>query len=206
MITNPHAGTSTESGWAMGFAFGFMGSSFSDSPPAVIAPELIDAFSEGQLAGQQAAADGIELSSTCVDLLEEPLSKEIPEWGGHIIELGMIIKDMWKLKHVAGGVAGAIILVIELGIPPFTPTPEEMFPSLTQRFTETLDSMGIDSGELFIGMGIDMNVPNCEVQFTRVFKTADQARQAVAAMGRPNSAIAHWQLNASGNLDIIEVN
>ena len=97
-------------------------------------------------------------------------------------------------------------MLIEVGIPPFTPTPEEMFPSLTQKFTETLNSMGIDSGELFIGMGIDMEVANCEVYLTRIFKTADQARQAVAAMGRPNTAIAHWQLNACGNLDIIEVN
>jgi hypothetical protein len=136
---------------------------------------------------------------------EEPPAKEDLEWGGLIFELGMIFKDAVK-KKVAGGIAGAIILLIELGIPPFTPRPDELFPSLTQKFTETLNSMGIDSGELFIGMGIDMSVTDCEVQLTRIFKTADQARQAVAAMARPNSAIAHWQLNASGNLDIIEVN
>jgi hypothetical protein len=190
----------------MGFAFGFMGPNFTGPPPAVIAPELIDAFSEGQLGGQQAAVDGIELSSTCLDLSEEPLSKEIPEWGGHIVELGMIIKDARRLKTLSGGIAGAIMLLIELGIPPFTPTPDGIFQSLTQKFTETLNSMGIDSGELFIGMGIDMNVPNCEVQFTRIFTTSDQAQQAAAAMQRLNTAIAHWQLNASSNLDIIEVN
>jgi hypothetical protein len=205
MSTNPHSGTPAEAGWAMGFAFGFMGPSFSDSPPAVIAPDLIDAFNEGQLAGQQAATDGIELSSPCIDLSEEPAVKEGLEWGGRAFELGMILKDAYK-KKVAGGIAGAIILLIELGIPPFTPTPEEMFPSLTQKFTETLDSMGINSGELFIGMGVDMEVANCEVYLTRIFKNADQARQAVAAMGRPNTAIAHWQLNACGNLDVIEVN
>jgi hypothetical protein len=189
----------------MGFAFGFMGPTFSDSPPAVIASDLINAFNEGQLVGQQAAVDGIELSSQCIDLSEEPPVKEGLEWSGRIFELGMILKDAYK-KKVAGGIAGAIILLIELGIPPFTPTPDEMFPSLTQKFTETLNSMGLDSGELFIGMGIDMEVANCEVYLTRIFKTADQARQAVAAMGRPNTAIAHWQLNACGNLDIIEVN
>jgi hypothetical protein len=58
MITNPFSGTPQEAGWAMGFAFGFMGPNFTDPPPAIIAPELIDAFNQGRLIGQQGAIDG----------------------------------------------------------------------------------------------------------------------------------------------------
>jgi hypothetical protein len=71
MITNPHAGTFTESGWALGFAFGFMGPRFSNAPPALIAPELIDAFNEGRLVGQQTAIDGLSLTPECMDASQE---------------------------------------------------------------------------------------------------------------------------------------
>jgi hypothetical protein len=40
MIANPFLGTPQQSGWAMGFAFGFLGPNFSDSLPAVVAPAL----------------------------------------------------------------------------------------------------------------------------------------------------------------------
>jgi hypothetical protein len=206
MITNPFLGTPQETGWGMGFAFGFTGPNFTDPPPAVIAPELIDAFNEGRLVGQQSATGGIELSSSCLDLSSErPLGEEVA-LVGHVFELGMAVKDLANVKHVAGGIAGLIVLFLEIGIPDFTPTPDEIMPSLAEKFTETLNRMGIDSGEVFIGMDIDMGVTGCEVEFSNLFKTAEQARQAAAAMGRPNTAIAHWRLDASGNLEILEAN
>jgi hypothetical protein len=206
MIANPFLGTPQQSGWAMGFAFGFLGPNFSDSPPAVIAPELIEAFNQGRLVGQQCAIDGIELSSSCVDTAEEPVGEKLIVGGAHVFELGMALKDLSSMEHLAGGIGGLIVLFIELTIPDFTPTPDEIMPTLAAKFTETLNSMGIDSGEVFIGVGIDMAAKGCEAKLTNLFKTADQARQAVNAMNRPNSAVAHWQLNASGNLEIIEAN
>jgi hypothetical protein len=205
MITNPHAGTPTEPGWAMGFAFGFMGPNFTDSPPAVIAPELIDAFNEGRLVGQQAAIDGAALSSECMDASQEvPAGAEVVLIGSHVLE-GLGIAVDFLSKHIGHGVAGIAVLLFELTIPgPPPTTPEDVLPSLGQKFVDALNSMGIDSGDLFIVVGVDMQATGCELEFSRLFKTIDQARQAADAMGRPHRAIAHWQLNASGNFEIVE--
>lgn len=205
MITNPHAGTPSESGWAMGFAFGFMGSDVSAPPPAVIAPELVDAFAEGQLVGQQSAVDGISLSGGCMDAKQEvPPGAETFVHGIDALEgLGIVIDFIGP--HVAHGFVGLAVLLFEFTIPDRPNlTPEEVLPSLGQKFQDTLNSMGIDSGDLFVAVGIDPDAAECELKFSSLFKTIDQARQAADDMGRPHRAIAHWQLNASGSFEIAE--
>ena len=106
MITNPDAGTFTESGWALGFAFGFMDPRFSDAPPALIAPELIDAFNEGRLVGQQTAIDGLSLTPECMDASQEGSNAaEGLVAGIHILEgLGTAVDFL--ASHVDSGVAG----------------------------------------------------------------------------------------------------
>jgi hypothetical protein len=205
MITNPHAGTPTEAGWAMGFAFGFMGPNFSDTPPAVIAPELIDAFNEGQLVGQQSAIDGVALSSDCMDASQDVGSgAEAVVHGLDVLEVIGISVD-FLASHIGHGVAGIAVLLFELTIPgPPAPTPEDVLPSLGQKFVSALSSMGIDSGDLFVAAGVDMQAAGCEFKFSNLFKTLDQARESADAMGRPHRAIAHWQLDASGSFEIVE--
>jgi hypothetical protein len=124
--------------------------------------------------------------------------------GSHILEgLGIALDIV--TKHLGHGVAGIAVLLFELTIPgPPNATPEEVLPSLGQKFVDTLNSMEIDSGELFIGVGVDEQSSGCELQFSRLFKTIDQARQAADAMGRPHRVVARWQLNASGNFEIVE--
>ena len=51
----------------IGFAFGYMGPPQSGPAPSVIAPELVDAFNEGRLAGEQAAVDGLPSGPECID-------------------------------------------------------------------------------------------------------------------------------------------
>jgi hypothetical protein len=205
MLANPFVGTPQETGWAMGFAFGFMGPNFTDSPPAVIAPEFIDAFSEGRLVGQQCAIDGLAISSECLDASQEvPAGAEAVVLGSHILE-GLGIAADFLAKHIGRGVAGIAVLLFELTIPgPPSTTPEDVLPLLGQKFVEALNSMGIDSGDLFIAVGVDMQATGCELRFSRLFKTIDQARTAADGMGRPHHAIAQWQLNASGNFEIVE--
>jgi len=205
MITNPFSGTPQEAGWAIGFAFGFMGPNFTDPPPAIIAPELIDAFNQGRLVGQQGAIDGLSLSTECMDASREvPPGAEEVVTGSHVLE-GLGIAFDFLMKHLGHGVAGIAVLLFELTIPgPPDATPEEVLPSLGQKFVETLNSMGIDSGDLFVAVGVDTEARGCELRFSRLFKTIDQARAAADAMGRPHRVIAHWQLNASGSFEIIE--
>jgi hypothetical protein len=205
MLVDPFLGTPQEGGWPMGFAFGFMGPNVTDPPPSVIAPELIDAFNQGRLAGQQAAVDGVALSSECMDASQDvPAGAEDVVIGSHLLE-GLGIAADFLASHIGHGVAGIAVLLFELTIPGPPPTaPEDVLPALGQKFVENLNAMGIDSGDLFVAVGVDMQVTGCELKFSPLFKTIDQARNAADAMGRPHHVIAHWQLNASGSFEIVE--
>lgn len=93
-ITNPHLGLPTEGGWAMGFAWGYIGPAFSKDPPSVIAPEQIDAFNEGTLAGQQAAIEGLDVDPPCISLTHEPSGAvEGFTLGLHIFEASKLFVD-----------------------------------------------------------------------------------------------------------------
>ena len=206
MIANPFAGTPQEPGWTMGFASGFMGPQLSDAPPSVIAPDLVDAFNQGRLDGQQAAIEGLVLSSSCMDATQDvPNGAETLLKGVHVVE-GIAVAGDFLLAHIAHGFAGLAVLLFELAIPGGPPpaTPEDVMPSLGRRFVDALNGMGIDSGDLFIAVGVDMQVVGCELLFSSLFKTIDQARQAADAMARPNHVIAHWRLEDSATFELVE--
>jgi hypothetical protein len=204
MIINPHAGTPTESGWTMGFAFGYMGPNFEVPTPSVIAPELAGAFNEGRLVGQQSAIEGLSLTSECMDVSQDvsPAGEEFVT-GIHVIE---VIDALNELRtHLSHGLVSIAVLLFELSIPGPPPvSPEELLPTLGARFVATLGAMGIADGDLFIAVGVDMETAGCEFRFSPLFKSLDQARQAADAMGRPHRVIARWRLNASGSFELIE--
>ena len=124
-IVNPHLGTATEGGWAMGFSWGFVGPAFSSDPPLVIAPEQSDAFNEGVLAGQATAISGLPIDPPCVSLEQEvsPAAEELME-GVHLFEgLGLLKALVARhFAHVAvEGLVGLFLLLIP-GPPPLNPS------------------------------------------------------------------------------------
>ncbi|HZO88800.1 MAG TPA: hypothetical protein VFB38_10730 [Chthonomonadaceae bacterium] len=206
MITNPYAGTPAEAGWSMGLAYGYAGPAYSDAPPAVIAPDLVDAFNEGRLVGQQYAAEGIPVSPECMDAREEvPGTVEGVITGGEIVHaVGEMV-----LKHLARGVAGLVVAFIEASVSLQThyQAPENALGTLGEQFVEQLAQLGIqDSLEIYCAMGIDYQAEGCQFRFSSLFKSIDQARQAANAMGRSTWVIARWRTDACGSLELVEGN
>jgi hypothetical protein len=207
MITNPRAGTPSEAGWAMGFVFGFMSPNFTDPLPAVIAPDLVDAFNEGRLEGQRGAIEGLPLIPECRSATEDApeSASEIFVKGTHLFEFVTIGFDLAK-RHILGAFAGALVLLLEFGIPQQSPIdPREGLASLGRRFQAALAVLGITDGDFFMAVGVDAAVAGCEIRFSHLFKSFDQAKQAALAMGRDETVVAHWQLAALGVLEVIDV-
>jgi hypothetical protein len=206
MVSNPHIGTPSEAGWAMGFAFGFVGPAFSTDPPLVIAPELIEAFQEGTLAGQQAAIDGLAIEPACVSLSQEA-SAAAEELVGdfhkaELLDIGIqVIRARWAEASV-----GALVFAFLLMIPSEPPLPDaaSAFPRLALSVRNQLEALGINSGSMFFGTGIDENEVGCELLMTPIFKSLDQARDATIALGRTQWLIAEWAADNVSSFNVVE--
>jgi hypothetical protein len=216
-FTNPHLGLPTEAGWAMGFTWGFLGPAFSSEPPSVIAPDLVDAFNEGVLAGQQVAISGLPIEPACFSLAQETSSAAEGFMGGvHIIEalgvgntaVGAIRGIVAVAKAVAHGAAEGFVFVLLLlipGPPPLDPIQE--FGRVGDNVRDQLNQLGLGGGSLYVGAGIDESAAGCELLFTPVFTRLDDARQAVTSLGRTQWVIAQWDAAApvsGGGFAIVE--
>lgn len=211
MITNPHAGLPTEAGWTMGFSWGFNGPGLSQSPPLVIAPELVDAFNEGALAGQQSAIDGLEINTPCISLSVAPQpGPEVVMEGVHLFEIGELASDAAKLARSIGHVshlgAGAFVAALLLMIPSVPPpaSPESALPGLVLSVREELARLGLDSGSLCFGVGVDMSSEGCELLLTSVFRSLDAARAATLALNRSHWVLARWDTTMSSSFSLVE--
>jgi hypothetical protein len=211
MIRNPHQGLATEPGWSMGFAWGFNGPGSSVPPPLVIAPDLVDAFDEGTLVGQQAAIDGLIINGPCISLDVEPQpGPEVVMEGVHLFEIGELAVDAIKLARGIGHLshlgAGAFVAAFLLMIPAVPPpeSPETALPRLVINVREQLSQLGLDSGTLCFGVGIEMNSSGCELLLTPIFRTLDSARQATIALNRPHWVLALWDTTMSSSFTLVE--
>jgi hypothetical protein len=206
MITNPHLGTELESGWAMGFAWGFIGPAFSVDPPLVIAPELMDAFNEGVLVGQQAAIEGLPINPACVSLEQEvsPAAEGFME-GVHIFELIGLFRAVKHFAHFTVEGLVSVFLLLIPGSPPLSAPTE--FAAIGGNVRDRLVELGLARNSLFLAAGIDEEVAGCELQFTPIFTQLDAVRTAVQALGRPHWIIARWDADApvsGGGFRVIE--
>jgi hypothetical protein len=194
-LVNPHLGTDTEGGWAMGFSWGFVGPAVSQDPPLVIAPEQMDAFNEGVLAGQQTAIDGLPVEPACVSLAQEVSSTaEAFVKDVHYFEIIGLVK---AIKHFAHFSAEAFVFAFTLMIPGPPPlNPITAFLTLGGNIRDRLAELGLARNSLFLSVGIDENVAGCELQFTPIFTQLDSTRAAVQNLGRAQWVIARWDADA----------
>jgi hypothetical protein len=194
---NPYLGTEFEGGWAMGFAWGFAGPAFSEDPPLVIAPEEVDIFNEGVLAGQQAAIEGLSVEPACVSLEQEVSSAaEGFMEGVHDFELIGIAYSALA-RHFANATVEALVFAFLLmipGPPPLNSITE--FRRIGRDIRDRLSELGLSNRSLFLAAGIDEEVAGCELQFTPIFTNLDGAREAVQWLGRAQWVIARWDANA----------
>lgn len=199
-LSNPHRGTDLEAGWAMGCSWGYVGPGHSVDPPLVIAPELMDAFNEGVLAGQQAAIEGLDTGISCVSLQQEVSSgAESFMTGVHVIEGLGLAKAAFIAKSLAHFTVEGLVATFLLLIPgPPLLDPVGEFSRIASEVQAQLQALNLISGALFLGAGIDESSEGCELLFVPLFKDLAQARAAVAELGRPQSVIVEWTAVMSG--------
>jgi hypothetical protein len=205
-FVNPHLGEETEGGWAMGFAWGFLGPAFSKDPPLVIAPEQFDAFNEGVLAGQQAAIDGIAIEPACFSTSQHtsPGAEDLMT-GVHVFEALGLLRSLAHFAHFVTEGLFSVFLFMIPGPPSLDPVRE--FRRIGDNVRDKLIQLGLAQNSLFIAAGIDESIEDCELLFTPVFTRLDNARAAVEALGRKQWVIAQWDASApvsGGGFAVIE--
>ncbi len=209
-LVNPHLGTATEGGWAMGFSWGFVGPAFSSDPPLVIAPEQSDAFNAGVLAGQETAISGLTIDPPCVSLEQEvsPAAEEFME-GVHLFEGLGLLKALVTTHFAHAAVDGLVGLFLLLIPGPMPLNPATVFGDLAANVRRALNELGLARSSLFLAAGFDDAAAGCELLFTPIFTRIDDARAAVEALGRAHWFIARWDADAplsGGGFEVIESN
>ena len=204
MISNPYLPSpSAASAWAEGFIKGFAGPEFSSEPPSNIAEVDVAAYTEGEIAGQQSAIEGLVFSDPCISA-GEPHSEV-----GHLISGVELLHGAWEASHLAtlaGGLAGITVALIELActLPVHTLPPEQVLPNLGQPIADLLSSLGVGSLELYCAAGLDATSDDCEFIVSPMYKSLEQARNAAKVMNRRSWVIASWRTDMCGSFQIVE--
>jgi hypothetical protein len=190
-------------------AFGFASPNYSIGPPPGIAPkipaapEVIDAFNQGQLAGQQFAINGLPLPPECVDASENDLAAAEGLFGLMHTYDAIALAKAGALG--ASLVAGVIAFIdLSIAVQTFHKDPEEVLPGLGEQFVSLLSDLGVGSMEIYCSVGVDNSVQGCQIKLSSLFRSLDQARDAAVAMARPQWLIARWRTDQSGSLTIVE--
>jgi len=208
MITNPYIPSpSAANAWVEGFVKGFAGPEYSTKPPPEIANEDVTAFSEGIIAGQQSAIDGLVFSDACISAGESD-DNQIDE-AGHLIDAAHILRGVWEARHLAklaGGLAGIAVgfIVLAATLPVSALPAEQVLPNLGQPIADALSAYGVGSLELFCATGLDATNKDCEILLSPMYKSLDEARQAATQMGRNQWTIASWRTDACSSFRIVE--
>ena len=174
----------------------------------MIAPELLDAFNEGVLAGQAVAISGIAIEPACCSLLQPThAGAENLMDGVHVFELIGLVGSGF-LRHWASvgieSIFGAFLFMIP-GPPSLHPVPE--FLRIGDKVRDRLIELGLAGNSLFIAAAIDESIKECELLFTPVFTNIDFAREAVIALGRAQWVIGQWEADApvsGGGFTVVE--
>ena len=172
--------------------------------PASIDPEDADAFDQGVLAGQDAAINGLSLSTPCVNLNAEGPS--VPHLAVEGAEGAAALFSL--VAHgIAAGLSEGVFLLVTLSIVLQT-TFDDADVALAQRaaaLKEKLEEMGIEAPmELFIGGGVDTSQPGCELMLTPIFRSEQAATDAARATGRPQRIVVSWRTDQSGGVRVLD--
>jgi hypothetical protein len=190
--------------WGQGFLFGLTGPFEStEQAPDEISEDVREAFEKGVLSGQQAAIDGLDIFPQCVDTEEQehvPLAAELGlEAAGFAVEL----IEAAKLASAAFSTCFMAALDIALAAHHFTP-PEEVIDGITEKFFGTIEALGHEDCNFFIGGAVDLEAAGCQLKLTPLFRTPEQAHDAAVSFGRPVFFVGEWHANQCGRMKLIE--
>ena len=201
MIYNPYLPSPSQAdAWSEGIAKGFLGSSSTD-PSENVGPDELDAYNEGVLVGLDAAENGFPVDDVCIAAGETEDPFEMPrdtiEYGGIALD---VANGAWA-GVAAGLFVSAVLLLITA--PENTLPPEQVLPGLGQPLVDRVASFGLDSVELFCGVGSDPSATDCELKVTNLFNNLKQARDATIALDRSPSFVVSWRTDQSGSFRIV---
>ncbi|MDT0341358.1 hypothetical protein [Streptomyces litchfieldiae] len=164
MATNPYAGTDHEESWRQGFTAGFTFPDQVMEAPLVLESEQRTVYSEGVLAGQDAATQGQALLSVT------PSDNAFGETAGHIAEAVHVVGDVRHAVHTvhvgrqlsAFGTAGwggfwAVVLFAVLG----PNRAEEHYFDRAAR--ESLRRFHDDLAGAGLAGGVELYMPACDL-------------------------------------------
>jgi hypothetical protein len=188
----------------MGFAFGFQGPEESTLTPADIDPEDADAFDLGVLAGQDAAINGLSLSTSCVDLnAEGPSAPHLALTEGPEAAIAIV-----GVTHgIAAALSEGVLLLVTLSIAleTFFDDPDEALAQRAAALKGRLEELGFEAPmELFIGGAVDKDQPGCELMLTPIFRSEQAATEAARATGRPQRIVVSWRTDQSGGIKVLD--
>jgi hypothetical protein len=212
MISNPYEEPPMEPGndqalaWGRGLIFGLTGPlQGGEAPPGDVQDDVLEAFASGQLVGQQASIDGVDVFPQCISTSEEhhiPLSVELGfEGASYLVEA----YDAGRLFVAGAAFASGIMVLLDVALSAhhFTP-PEEAIDRISRDMMSSLQSLGRADCEFYVGGGVDFDAVGCELQLTRLFRTRDQARSAAVGIGRGIWFVGYWAANQCGTLELVE--
>lgn len=204
-LSVPQVENAQSRSWASGFLFGFQGPEDSTMAQDDVETEDRDAFNEGVLAGQGSAINGLDFGDSCVDLnVEGPSTGEIAADLG--AETVLTTFSIAKLGfHLAGAISEAVIglVVLSIELETFSDDPDHAIAARATALQSALATMGItNSMVLYLGGGIDLSQPGCELQLTRIYRSEDAAVEAAKAIGRGKWLVASWRTDQSGGMSI----
>jgi hypothetical protein len=202
-ISNPYLPSPAKAdAWAEGFSKAFLSIS-SPQPGDNVLPDDYYAFNEGVSTGLICADEGIMFGNACI-----AYGSEHDDTITYIKWTGKTIKNVSKffLKKVASGVAGLIVTFLEISLHTSPPVDisETVLPSLGQSVLNKLNSYGIDSIELFCGVGIDYESAGCEILLTPLYVTVEKTKSAVSSFNRPESFVVSWRTDQSNSFRVVE--
>lgn len=213
-------------------------------PDVEVPKEHVDFYNEGLVQGENYAAYGFPVETSCYDLREGHSWPTVVAEGtdlglegyGVLRTLYETVKEASKAagKEAGAGIvgdkkaakaaaaagdeivmagllgaaaeAGVLVLMASIAVTTHYELPTVVYNSSQMRaliaFLQQVSQPL--SLELFVGGGVDYDQPGCQLQVTNIFKNAEYARQAVAAMGRPASMLLSMRTDMSGGVRVVE--
>ena len=118
----------------------------------------------------------------------------------------------WREKKWSGGGEGAsaafsmvfmTLVNIALAAHHFTPA-SEVIDGLSQDFFGTIEALGRQDCDFFLGGAVDFDAKGCQLQLTPLFRTQSDARDAAVALGRPTFFVSQWRANQCGAMTVVD--
>lgn len=204
-LTVPQVESDASLSWEAGFLYGFQGPEQSTFAQGDAPSSDGDAFNQGVLDGQNAAINGLDLGTPCIDLNVEP-----PSFAHFATDAGIegaFAAATYLGKHfMAYGLEGIVAIInLSIALETFSDDPDAALAARANRVQDQLNTLGFtNSMELFFGGGVDLSATSCELQVTPIFRRQEDATSAARSLGRDRWLVVGWRSDQCNGIRTID--